>query len=165
MRMRTDRNHAVGLNPSVHTEIIGVTQACWWPITAQYVAARSVYASLVKVMSFAALCSWRLWLCSRVRITNPSIIVADMTVKRKDITRERPYVTLWHDCQLCKTYSSYAEIFNLCSASRTITSYQACVIYLWNYAKATHAVIWFKQSCMVHAQGNPQARGITGGTF
>ena len=27
MRMRTDRSHAVGLNASVHTQIIGVTQA------------------------------------------------------------------------------------------------------------------------------------------
>ena len=34
-------------------------------------AARRCYASVVKVKTSAALCSWQLWLCSRVRITYP----------------------------------------------------------------------------------------------
>ena len=55
MQTRTDRNYAVELNASVHTQIIGVTQVCAWPITAEYDAARRCNASVVKVVTSAAL--------------------------------------------------------------------------------------------------------------
>ena len=61
MPTRTDRSHTVGLNASVHTQIIGVVQVCAWPIMVQYAVVYGA-VSVVKKMTSAALRSWRMWL-------------------------------------------------------------------------------------------------------
>ena len=59
-------------NQSTHLCYTYYQRVCAWPIKAEFYVARRCYASVVKVIIYAALRSWRLWLFSRVCITNPN---------------------------------------------------------------------------------------------
>ena len=79
LRMRTDRSHAVGLNASKHTQIIRHNTSVYnvhWSIRAQQKTAyHSAPCYVVKVMTFAALGNWCLWLCSCIWAINLGIII------------------------------------------------------------------------------------------
>ena len=75
MQICMDKSHSVELNASVHSQIIGVTQVCAWPIMVQFATAHHCYPSVVKVMTFVALHNWHFRLCSHVWIIIIIIII------------------------------------------------------------------------------------------